>query len=156
MAYAHVAHACRVGNEVIMSNGATLAGDITVEDQASIGGLSAVHQFTRIGRLCFIGGCTAVRQDCPPFMLVAGNPASVHGPNVVGMQRRHLDPHVQRILREAYRILYRRDLSTSQAVAAIRAELDTCPELDHLLRFIEQSERGITKRPAGAPAASED
>lgn len=145
MAYAHVAHACVVGNDVIMSNCATLAGDVIVEDQAILGGLSAVHQFSRIGKLCFIGGCTAVRQDCPPFMIVSGNPAAVHGPNRVGLQRRGVDSEVQARLKHAYRLLYRENLSTRQAVDSIRRDVESCPEIDHLLEFVEASERGIIK-----------
>jgi len=144
-AYAHVAHACRVGNGVIMSNAVALAGEVVVEDQAVLGGLSAVHQFTRIGRLCMIGGCSAIRQDCPPFMLVAGNPAQVAGVNSVGMSRRNIPEQVQARIKDAYKLLYRSGLSTSQAIERIKSELPMTPELEHLVSFIESSQRGITK-----------
>lgn len=144
-AYAHVAHACRVGNEVIMSNAIALAGEVVVEDQAVLGGLSAVHQFTRIGRLCMIGGCSAIRQDCPPFMLVAGNPAEVAGVNTVGMTRKNIAEEIQRHIKEAYKLLYRSGLSTRQAVDRIKKEIPLGPEISHLIAFIESSQRGITR-----------
>jgi UDP-N-acetylglucosamine acyltransferase len=145
MAGSHVAHACTVGDRVILANAVALAGEVVVEDQAIIGGLSAVHQFVRIGQLCMVGGCTRITQDCPPFMTVVGNPAEVHGLNTVGLERSGVPEPARRVLREAYRILYRRDLSTRQAIEAIRAELEPCGELDTLVRFVEQSKRGIVK-----------
>lgn len=145
MAYSHIAHACRVGDQVIMANCATLAGEVEVEDQAILGGLSAVHQFVRVGRLCMTGGCTKVTQDCPPFMIVDGNPASVRGVNVVGLERRGVAPEARKLLKQVYRILYRDGLSTSQAVEKIRSEVIGSPEVDHVVSFIEKSERGIIK-----------
>ncbi len=145
LAYCHVAHACRVGNGVIMSNGATLAGDVIVEDQAIIGGLTGVHQFTRIGRMCMIGGMTRVTKDCPSFMIIAGNPAQVRGVNVIGLERRKVDPAARDIIKKAYRILYREDLSTAQAIEKIRDSIEGCEELNQLLAFIEGSKRGIIK-----------
>lgn len=145
MAYSHVAHACDVGNEVIMANCATLAGHVKVEQQAVIGGLAAVHQFVKIGRLCMIGGCTKVTQDCPPFMLVDGNPAGVHGINSIGLQRRNVSADAQHSLKEAYRWLYRKKLSVSQALEQIGQEVPPCPELTHLLSFVKASERGIIR-----------
>ena len=145
MAYCHVAHACCVGDEVIMANGATLAGEVTVEDQAIIGGLSAVHQFSRIGRQCMIGGMSRISQDCPPYMIIEGNPSRVRGVNSVGMKRRGLSEEAQRAMKEAYRLLYRKDLSTRHAVDAIREAVAGCPEVDHLVAFIVDSERGIIK-----------
>ncbi len=145
MAHAHVAHGCVVGNGVIFANCATLAGHVILEDQTTIGGLSGVHQFVRIGRLAFIGGCTKVSQDVPPFMLIDGNPAEVRGLNLVGLQRRGVSAESITQLKLAYRLLYRQELSTRQAVERIRAELPMVPEVDQLVRFIEASERGITK-----------
>jgi UDP-N-acetylglucosamine acyltransferase len=145
MAYSHVAHGTRVGNGVIMANGASLSGHVVVEDQAVIGGMTGVHQFVRIGRLCMIGGMSRVVKDCPPFMMVEGSPAEVRGINSVGMKRRGLSAEAQEAVKDAYRILYREGLSTRQAVERIRAELKACPELEGLLAFIAESERGITK-----------
>lgn len=145
MAYSHVAHACRVEDGVIMANCATLAGEVVVEEQAIIGGLSAVHQFVRIGRLCMIGGCTRITQDCPPFMIIEGNPAAVRAVNSVGLKRKNVGLDAQNLLKQAHRILYRQNLSVSQALDRMRAELPPCPEIEHLISFIEKSERGIIK-----------
>ncbi len=145
MAYCHIAHACRVGNGVIMANGATLAGDVLVEDQAVVGGLCGVHQFTRIGKMCMVGGCTKVVKDLPPFMMVDGNPAEVRGLNVIGLERRGVSEADRHILKQAYRLLYRKDLSVQQALAEIHASLEPCGTLKHLTDFIEASERGILK-----------
>jgi UDP-N-acetylglucosamine acyltransferase len=145
MAYSHVAHACEVGNNVIMANCATLAGHIIVQDQAIIGGLTAVHQFVRIGRLCMIGGCSRVSQDCPPFMTIAGNPARARGLNSTGLQRKNVDDDARKKLKDAYKVIYRQNLSTSQAVEKINAEIEMCPELETLIGFIKNSERGIIK-----------
>ena len=145
MAYSHVAHQCQVGNRVIMSNGSTLAGHVVVEDEAVIAGLCGVHQFVRIGRQSMLGGCSKATQDIPPFMLADGNPAAVHGINAVGLQRRGMTPETRTRIKEAYRLLYRSELSTRQALDRIRAEVAACPEVEHLLAFITASERGIAK-----------
>lgn len=145
MAYCHVAHACVVGNSVIMANCATLAGEVVVEDMAVVGGLSAVHQFVRIGRMCMIGGCSRITQDCPPYTMVVGNPAEVKGLNTVGMERRGVSSEAQKEIKEAYRILFRKGLSTSQALDAIKAELKMGQELDYFVQFVQKSERGIVK-----------
>jgi UDP-N-acetylglucosamine acyltransferase len=145
MAYAHVAHDCVVGNEVIMANAATLAGHVVVEDQAIIGGLSGVHQFVRVGRLSITGGCSKVVQDVPPFMTTDGNPLSVRGINKIGLERRGVDKQVIRGLREAYRLLYRKNLGVKEMVEESRASLSRSPELEHLESFVLSSERGITR-----------
>ena len=145
MAYAHIAHACQVGNEVIMANCATLAGDVLVEDQAVLGGMAGVHQFVRIGRMSMLGGCTKVTKDCLPYMIIDGNPAHVRGPNKIALSRRDVGTDVQAAIKQAYRILFREDLSTSQAVQKIRDEVEAGPEIEHLLTFAEHSKRGITK-----------
>lgn len=145
MAYCHIAHACRVGNGVIMANAATLAGDVLIEDQAVIGGLSGVHQFCRIGRMCMVGGCTKVVKDCAPFMMVDGNPAAVRGLNLIGLERRGVSDEDRQLLKKAYRLLYRQGLSVQQALEQIRATLGSCETLDHLIGFVEGSERGILK-----------
>jgi len=145
MAYSHIAHACQVGNEVIMANCATLAGEIVVEDQAIIGGLSAVHQFVRVGRLCMIGGMSRITQDCPPFMMIVGSPAEVTGINSVGLKRRGISEDAQLQLKHAYKTLYREELSTSQALEKMRGQNGRCSEVEHLISFVAQSERGIVK-----------
>lgn len=145
MAYAHIAHDCCVGSDVIMANCATLAGHITVEDQAIIGGLCGVHQFVRIGRMSIIGGCSKVTQDVPPFMMADGHPLEIHGINSVGLKRRGVGEEVQRQMKNAYRILYREGLSTSQALQRLEAEPGRAPEIEDLMEFIRHSQRGIVR-----------
>jgi UDP-N-acetylglucosamine acyltransferase len=145
MAYCHVAHGSRVGDRVIMSNAASLSGDVVVEDDAVIGGMTGVHQFTRIGRMAMVGGMSRITQDVPPFMLVEGNPATAHGINSVKMQRANMPAETQAALKKAFRLLYREGLSTRQAVDRIHAELPAVPEVQHLLAFIDASQRGILK-----------
>ena len=145
MAYAHVAHDCVVGNEVIMANAATLAGHVILEDQVIIGGLCGVHQFVRIGRLAITGGCSKATQDIPPFMTADGNPLSVHGLNTIGMQRHGVTEQAQTALKKAYRILYRENLTAKLALAKIEADVEQLPEVAHLVAFVRASERGITR-----------
>lgn len=145
MAYAHVAHDCILGSEVIMANCATLAGHIEVEDQVIIGGLTAVHQFVRLGRMSIMGGCSKVIKDVPPYMMADGHPLEVKGLNSVGLKRRRMEPAHRKVLKEVYRILYRQDLTTSDAVDRIRSDIEPIPEIEHILDFIDKSERGITK-----------
>jgi UDP-N-acetylglucosamine acyltransferase len=104
-----------------------------------------MHQFVRIGRLAMLGGCSKVTQDVPPFVLADGNPALARGLNSVGMQRKGVGEPARLALKEAYRRVYRRGLTTRQAVERIRAEVAACPEVDHLVGFIEASSRGIIR-----------
>jgi len=145
LGYCHIAHECSIGDGVIMSNCTQLAGHVTVEDNVGFGGMVGVHQFVRIGRMSFVGGFTRIAQDVPPFLLVEGNPAVAHGVNSVGLRRRNVDAQSRETLKDAYRILYRENLSTAQALEKIRLELKPCADLEHLIRFIEASERGIIK-----------
>jgi len=145
LAYCHVAHGCKVGNRVTMANASALSGEVVVEDEAVLGGMTGIHQFTRIGRLAMVGGLSRITQDVPPFMLVEGNPAAARSPNTVGMERRGLPAESVAHVKKAYRLLYREGLSTRQAVERIRAEVPSCAEIVHLLSFIEASERGIVK-----------
>lgn len=145
MAYCHVAHGCRVGDRVIMANAASLSGDVVVEHDAVIGGMTGIHQFSRVGAYAMVGGMVKVTQDIPPFMLVDGNPASVFGINSVKLQRLNFSEETQATLKKAYRILYRDGLSTRQALEKIHTELAPSPELEQLIKFIEESKRGIIK-----------
>ena len=144
LAYSHIAHNVTLGNHIIMSNVATLAGHITVEDYAVIGGLAAVHQFCRIGKMAIIGGCSKVVQDIPPFMMADGNPAKVRMTNKEGLKRKGVSEEAQGALKQAYKILYREGLTTTNALARIEADLPPLPELQHLVQFIRASERGIS------------
>lgn len=145
MAYSHVAHDCQVGNSVIIANCGTLAGHVIVEDQVIVGGLSGIHQFVRIGKMTIIGGCSKVTQDIPPFMMADGHPLKVHGLNSVGLKRRGIPDAARHQLKEAFKLIYRQDLLTSQALEQMEAWPDKTPELEHLIAFVKASERGITK-----------
>ena len=145
LAYTHVAHDCQLGDHIIMSNVGTLAGHVIVEDRAIVGGLAAVHQFCRIGTMSIIGGCSKVVQDVPPYVMVDGNPAATRTLNKEGLKRNGVDEDTQKSMRQAYRILFRSEQTFTNAVKQVRADVATSPELEHLLAFIESSERGIAK-----------
>lgn len=145
LAYSHVAHDCVVGDHVIFSNNGTLAGHVTVGDYAVIGGLSGVHQFCRIGAHAIVGGCTKIVQDVPPFMIADGNPAEIRGVNFVGLERRGFAAEAIRELREAYKLIYRSNLNTSQGLEALRAKFSSSELASHLADFIASSERGIVR-----------
>ena len=143
MSYVHLAHDCHIGNNVILSNVVQLAGHVTVEDRAIVSGLTAAHQFVRIGRQSFIGGCSRVSKDIPPFLKAVGNPVKLYGLNTVGLQRGGMDDNTIRELKRAYRLLFRSDLNVTQAVERAQNELEGLPEVRELLRFVEASERGV-------------
>ncbi|MBU0678960.1 MAG: acyl-ACP--UDP-N-acetylglucosamine O-acyltransferase [Verrucomicrobia bacterium] len=145
MAYAHIAHDCIVGDEVIMANCGTLGGHVVVEDRVILGGLSGVHQFVRLGRMSIVGGCSKVTQDLPPYMLADGHPLVVRGLNREGLKRRNIELTAQNLLKKAFKIIYKENLSIKDALAKMKQEVDSCPEIDHLIEFIESSERGITR-----------
>ena len=145
LAYCHIAHNVVVGNHVIMSNVATLAGHVIMEDYAVVGGLAAIHQFCRIGKMSIIGGCSKVVQDVPPFMLADGNPAETRTVNKVGMERNGLSEEAQSALRQAFKILFREGLTIPNALSRIEQDLPKLPEVQHLLNFVRSSERGISK-----------
>jgi UDP-N-acetylglucosamine acyltransferase len=145
LAYCHIAHDCTVGDGVIFSNNGTLAGHVEVGDYAVIGGLTAVHQFCRIGRHALTGGCSKIVQDVPPFMIADGNPAKVRSYNKVGLERHGFNEETMRCIKEAYRLIYRSALNLQQAVEQIRADLPELPEMQQLLAFVTNSPRGIIK-----------
>ncbi|MEI7936849.1 MAG: acyl-ACP--UDP-N-acetylglucosamine O-acyltransferase [Verrucomicrobiota bacterium] len=144
LASSHIGHNVVLGNRVIISM-AALAGHVVVEDYALVGGLSAVHQFCRIGTMAMTGGCTKVVQDVAPYVIVDGNPAEARTINKVGLERNGVPEGAQAALRQAYKILFRDGLTTSNALARIESELPPLPEVKHLVQFIRGSERGITK-----------
>ncbi|MCP4714205.1 MAG: acyl-ACP--UDP-N-acetylglucosamine O-acyltransferase [Deltaproteobacteria bacterium] len=145
MAYSHVAHDCCIGNHVIMANSATLAGHITVEDNAIIGGLAGVHQFTRIGKNSMIGGLSAVPKDVPPFILVSGVRARPHGLNLEGLKRHQFSDATINELRAAYKFIFRSDMTIQKALDAIKAANLNSTEVQYFIDFIKNSERGITR-----------
>jgi len=144
LASSHIGHNVVMGNRVIVSM-AALAGHVVVEDCALVGGLSAVHQFCRIGTMAMIAGCAKVVQDVPPYIIVDGSPAEARTINKVGMERNGVSEQAQAALRQAYKILFRDGLTTTNALARIESELPPLPELKHLVQFVRGSERGITK-----------
>jgi len=144
MAYAHVAHNCRLGNGVILANSVNLAGHVEVHDFATIGGVTPVHQFVRIGAYSFIGGGSRVPKDVAPFVKAAGNPLALAGINSIGLERHGFDEERRATLKRAYRILFRSDLNVTQAVERLRQEFEPSDEdIQTLVRFVEGSERGI-------------
>lgn len=145
MAQAHVAHDCRIGNEVIMANAATLAGHVQIDDRANIGAYSGVHQFCRIGYEAFVGGYSVVVKDAMPFAVIQGNHAKCYGLNRVGMRRRGYSKKVIAKLHHAFHLLLSAKLNTSQAIEKIKEEISDCEEVDLLVEFIETSKRGIVK-----------
>ncbi len=145
MAYAHVAHDCQVGDSVIMTNAAALAGHVTVEDHAVIGAFSGVHQFCRVGRYSFIGAFSAVSQDVLPFAKVAGNRARVYGVNTLGLRRGGFTTEDIDLIKRAFILLLRSRLPIPEALHRVRTELPPHPALEALCRFVETSRRGIVR-----------
>lgn len=145
MAGTHVAHDCQVGSRIVFANAATLAGHVTVQDGATVGAFSGVHQFCRIGREAYIGGFTVITQDAPPFVLTVGNRARTHGINVIGLQRKKFPPESIQALRRAYRVLFRSHLPLQEAQARLRAEEAATPEVLELVEFVARSERGVIR-----------
>ena len=145
LTYVHIAHDCQLGNNIIMSGFSGLAGHVVVEDHATLGGYTAVHQFCRIGTRCMTGGCSRIPQDIAPYTIVEGNPAVARAINKINLERAGFSDEAQTALRNAYKIIFREDLSTANALAKVEAELPPLPEVKHLVQFIRASERGICK-----------
>ena len=145
MAYCHVAHDCLVGDRVVMANNATLAGHVVIEDDAIIGGLTGVHQFVRVGQMSILGGFTKAVKDVPPYMMADGDPLKIFGPNKVGLERHGVSAETQQALKEAYKIVFRMDLTTAKALERIEAEIAPAPEVRNFVDFIRKSERGISR-----------
>ena len=145
MSYTHIAHDCQVGNNVIMSNNATLAGHVHVEDHAILSGFTAVHQFCRIGTHSFIGGLSGITKDVLPYMMVAGHPPEPRGVNQEGLKRRGFTPEQLRNVKEAYRILYRSGLRLVEAREQLVALAADHPEVGVIVQFMDRSERSIVR-----------
>jgi len=143
MSYVHLAHDCHIGDGVIISNATQLAGHVTVEEKAILSGVSAVHQFALIGRYSFIGGCSRVAKDVPPYVKAVGNPVKLYGLNTVGLQRNGFPDEVIRELKRAYRLFFKSELNVSQARERAESELRKLPEVEEFLRFFERSDRGV-------------
>ena len=145
MAYCHIAHKCEIGNHVIMSNLATLAGDVLVEDYAVLGGMAGIHQFCRVGRMAMVGACTKATQDVPPFIIADGNPATACGVNVVRMTRLGVDDETLEAVKASYKLVYRQQLKLKDAVERIRAEHPACEAALHMADFLDKTDRGIVR-----------
>ena len=144
MAYCHVAHDCTLGNHIVMSNGATLAGHVEIADYAIIGGLSAVHQFSRIGRYSFVGGMTGISQDLPPYMMAVGSRiGGIHGPNLVGLRRLKLPSSRVTAIRHAFRMIWLSDLPRQEALDKAVEEYSEVPEVLEIVDFVRHSPRGV-------------
>ena len=149
MAYVHIAHDCRVGNQTIFANNATLGGHVHVDDWAIIGGLSGVHQFVKIGAHVMVGFASAVSQDVPPFMLVDGNPLAVRGFNAEGLRRRGFSPARLAVVKQMHRLIYRSGLTLDAAKAALTEVATGTPEaqsdVERMLSFLNRATRGIAR-----------
>ncbi len=142
MSYVHLAHDCHIGDGVIISNGTQLAGHVTIDEKAILSGLVAVHQFATIGRFSFIGGCSRVAKDVPPYVKAVGNPIKLYGLNVVGLERNGFPEEVRRELKRAYRLFFKSELNLSQARERAAAELKPFAEIQEFLAFFDRSDRG--------------
>jgi UDP-N-acetylglucosamine acyltransferase len=146
LASSHVGHDCHVGDHTLFVNGATLAGHVTVEDYATIGFQSPVHQFCRIGRYAYIGASTVITQDVPPFSRVATErETKSYGVNTIGLERKGFSEERLKVLQRAFRLLLRSKMNTSQALAEMRKSFGDSEDVQELIRFIETAERGIVK-----------
>lgn len=145
MAYTHVAHDCRIGRRVVLSNNATLAGHITVGDHAVLGGMVGIHQFVRVGEYAFLGGKSAVVKDVPPYVIAAGDRATLHGLNSVGLKRHAFSDRTISLLKKTYRIIFRIGLTLNEAIERVNAEVEQIPEVIRFIDFVKSSHRGITR-----------
>ncbi|HSU97297.1 MAG TPA: acyl-ACP--UDP-N-acetylglucosamine O-acyltransferase [Gemmatimonadaceae bacterium] len=143
MSYVHLAHDCHIGEGVVLANMVQLAGHVTVEDRVILSGVTAVHQFTRIGRNAIVGGCSRVSKDVPPFVKAVGNPMKLYGLNSVGLRRNGFTAETILELKRAYRLLFRSELNLAQAVERVTAEVEQIPEVRQLVQFVESSQRGV-------------
>jgi len=145
MAYAHVAHDCLVGNNTVFANCAALGGHVEIGDWVILGGLTAVHQYTKIGAHAFLGGGAIVTRDVPPYVMAAGNPAAPHAVNSEGLKRRGFSDEQIRNIRDAYRVLYRSELKLSDALARLEPQAAVHPEIRAFVDFIRTSTRSIVR-----------
>jgi UDP-N-acetylglucosamine acyltransferase len=143
MAYSHVAHECAIGNHCIIANGGTLAGHVTLEDRVVIGGLTAIHQFVRLGTMSIVGGCSKVVTDIPPYSTCDGHPAKFYGLNLIGLKRAGVSLQSIHNLKTAYKIFFQSGLNKKHALEEIKKTITPSREIDHVIEFIESSQRGL-------------
>jgi UDP-N-acetylglucosamine acyltransferase len=145
MAYSHIAHDCRVGSGCVLANNATLAGHVTIEDKAVIGGIVAIHQFVRIGMLSITGGCSKVVQDIPPFSTCDGHPARIYGLNLVGLRRKGIGHDAIKKIDQAFKLIFNSGLSANHALEKLEKEIEKTEEIKYLIDFVKGSKRGLTR-----------
>jgi len=145
MAYCHIAHDCEIGEGNALANGASLAGHVIMGDNVVMGGLAPVHQFVRIGSYAMIGGLSRLNKDVPPFIRISGNPAQIIDINSIGLRRHDFSAETRKLLKRAFKIIFRSNNNTTQALEQIEDELPENEQLDKLVKFIRKSERGIHK-----------
>lgn len=145
MAYSHIAHDCLVGDDCVIANNGTLAGHVTIEDKAVIGGLVAIHQFVRVGILSIIGGCSKVVQDIPPYSTCDGHPARVYGLNLIGLRRNNVPRESIQQLNHAFKILFKSGISSKHALDRLEKEITPCEEAAYLINFVKNSQRGLCR-----------
>jgi UDP-N-acetylglucosamine acyltransferase len=156
MAYAHVAHDCRIGNYCIIVNNVQLGGHVHLGDWGIIGGSSSVHQWVKIGQHAMISGGSLVRKDVPPFTKAAREPLSYAGVNSIGLRRRGFTNEQIADIQEVYRYIYLKGLNNTEALEHIEIELPPSAERDEIVNFIRNSERGIIKAPSGTNTEPSD
>ncbi|MBI4746131.1 MAG: acyl-ACP--UDP-N-acetylglucosamine O-acyltransferase [Deltaproteobacteria bacterium] len=145
MTYCHVAHDCKVGNNIIMANNAGLSGHVEVGDNAVISGLLGVHQFVRIGTMCMVGGMSRVLRDIVPYIITEGHTAAPRGLNVIGLRRNGVGSETRSEIKKAYKLLFRSGLTTQEALSRIKTEVRDTKEIQEFVRFVEGSKRGIAR-----------
>jgi UDP-N-acetylglucosamine acyltransferase len=145
MAYVHIAHDCQIGNQTIFANNASLAGHVTIGDYVILGGFTLVHQFCTLGAHSLTAFGSGISMDVPPYVTVGGSPAKPHGLNMEGLRRRGFSAEARKALKQAYRTVYRENLSLQDAIAQLRERVDDCAELGLLVSFLENQTRGIVR-----------
>ena len=145
MAYIHIAHDCIIGNHTVFSNGASLAGHVTIEDYAILGGFTLVHQFCNIGKHSFCGMGSAIGKDVLPYVIVNGNPSHAHGINTEGLKRHGFSTETIRSIREAYKLIYRSNLTTEEVKPKLSELAQSCAEVQPMIDMLESSMRGIVR-----------
>ncbi|MFA4993259.1 MAG: acyl-[acyl-carrier-protein]--UDP-N-acetylglucosamine O-acyltransferase, partial [Candidatus Omnitrophota bacterium] len=138
-------HDCRIGSGCVLANNSTLAGHVTIEDKAVVGGIVAIHQFVRVGMLSIIGGCSKVVQDIPPFSTCDGHPARVYGLNLIGLRRKGVSRESIRQIDQVFKLIFNSGLSAKHAIEKIEKELTGNEEIAYLVNFIRNSERGLSR-----------
>jgi UDP-N-acetylglucosamine acyltransferase len=145
MAYVHIAHDCRIGNQTIFANNASLAGHVTIGDYVILGGFTLVHQFCSLGAHSLTAFGSGISLNVPPYVTVGGSPARPHGLNMEGLRRRGFPEATRKLLKQSYKTLYRENLSLQDAIRVLKGRMQDCPELELFVTFLEQQTRGIVR-----------